>query len=254
MYAILGISRFGHLHQRIITAKVKTDVMTEFKCVCASMLLLVSVSLHAEQEDVLNPTVYWTAELQKLVAGANARNADALTGKCSKCHGETGISDEADTPNIAAQNRYYTFKQLKHYQDVKPRDDRTMHRRVKKLSDQEMADLAAWYSMQVPAPAQDVPEPSTGTIKLVRQGDTERDLKACMHCHGAHGEGAPLDTPALAGQQIEYFVETAVAFRELGRADDIYRRMCAVSGELADEEIRGLAEYYAGLGPKPPEH
>ena len=182
----------------------------------------------------------------KLLRSADPAKGEALAeeSKCSKCHGDAGVSDDPDDVNIAGMSSSYLFKQLKDYQDKK-RDDRDMYKKVKELDDQQLADLAAWYAEQEPA-VRGANKTVTAEIqKLITHGDPERLLKACAACHGSKGRGGQFDHPALAGQNRTYLVDSMVAFKEEDRTNDIYSRMRTVSEALTEEEIEALADYYA---------
>jgi len=182
----------------------------------------------------------------KLLRSADPANGAAVAeeSKCSKCHGDAGVSDDPDDVNIAGMSSSYLFKQLKDYQDKK-RDDRDMYKKVKDLDDQQLADLAAWYAEQEPAVRGANKTVSAETQKLITHGDPERLLKACAACHGSKGRGGQFDHPALAGQNRTYLVDSMVAFKEEDRTNDIYSRMRTVSEALTEEEIEALADYYA---------
>ena len=209
--------------------------------VLSGMALLVPVA-NAEPSSAVAfdvPTI-------KLLKSADPANGEALAkeSKCAKCHGDAGVSDDPDDVNIAGMSRSYLFKQLKDYQDKK-RDDKDMYKKVKKLDDKQLADLAAWFSAQEPAkPAAD--RTMTAEVrKLIIRGDPDRLLKACAACHGRKGQGGQFDHPALTGQNKTYLIDMMDAFKEEDRTNDIYSRMRYVSEVLSDEEIEALASYYA---------
>lgn len=83
---------------------------------------------------------------------AQARSGDAEAGKaksatCAACHGETGISTTPGFPNLAGQYSDYLYHALKDYKLGK-RKNAIMAGQVQNLSDQDMADLAAYFSKQ----------------------------------------------------------------------------------------------------------
>lgn len=182
----------------------------------------------------------------KLLRSADPANGEALAkeSKCSKCHGDAGVSDDPDDVNIAGMSSSYLYKQLKDYQDKK-RDDRDMYKKVKALDDKQLADLSAWYASLEPAKAGANKTVTPEIQKLITHGDPERLLKACAACHGRKGRGGQFDHPALAGQNKTYLVDSMVAFKDEDRTNDIYSRMRTVSEVLTEEEIEALADYYA---------
>ncbi len=79
-----------------------------------------------------------------------AHAADAKAGRkkaqmCAACHGIDGISKMPVAPNIAGSPAMYLEKQLKAFRSEE-RKDETMNVVAKPLSDDDIADLAAWYS------------------------------------------------------------------------------------------------------------
>lgn len=88
-----------------------------------------------------------------LSIGANAAG-DAAAGKsksavCMACHGPTGTSSNPMWPNLAGQKAPYLVKQLKDFKSG-ARKDPVMAPMAAPLSDQDMENLAAYYSSQKP--------------------------------------------------------------------------------------------------------
>ncbi len=85
-----------------------------------------------------------------LMMGGPALAADAAAGKikaatCIACHGAEGISINPMWPNLAGQQDMYLSKQMKDFRDGK-RDDPVMSAMAKPLSDDDIDNLAAYYS------------------------------------------------------------------------------------------------------------
>jgi cytochrome c553 len=83
------------------------------------------------------------------LAGA-AQAADAAAGKtkaqmCAVCHGLDGIGKNPDVPNLAAESPIYITAQLKAFKSG-ARQHEQMTIIAQGLSDEDIADLAAWYS------------------------------------------------------------------------------------------------------------
>lgn len=64
---------------------------------------------------------------------------------CVMCHGAQGISINPGAPHLAGQPMIYIAEQLRHYRDGS-RKNPVMSVIAKPLNDQEIQDLAAWYS------------------------------------------------------------------------------------------------------------
>ena len=71
-------------------------------------------------------------------------NGQKLARQCSVCHGRQGIAQDPEVPNLAGQSAFYLEKSLKDFRDG-VREDRRMTIVVRSLSDEDIADLAAWY-------------------------------------------------------------------------------------------------------------
>jgi cytochrome c553 len=85
-----------------------------------------------------------------LTFAAPALAADAAAGKakaqmCAVCHGLNGIAKVPDAPNLAGESAVYTTKQLKAFKEGK-REHEQMSLIAASLSDEDIADLAAWYA------------------------------------------------------------------------------------------------------------
>jgi cytochrome c553 len=221
-------------------------IMMRLIAVLSAMMLFASV-VHAEPSSL----VAFDLTTLGLLQSADPVRGEELagSGKCAKCHGDAGVSDDPDDVNIAGLRASYIFKQLKDYQDGN-RDDKDMLKRVKDLDDQQMADLAVWFALQEPASAAADRNTDPAILRLVSHGDPTRLLKACASCHGRDGRGGQFDHPALAGQYPNYLVYTLTEFREDDRTNDIYSRMRHIAQALTEEEIQGLAEYYATALPE----
>jgi cytochrome c553 len=179
--------------------------------------------------------------LELIASGDAARGEEiAAKSKCSKCHGELGIAEDDETPSIAGQVPAYQFKQLIDYK-TRVRDSRDMYKKVRRMDEQDFADLAAYFATLPAEPPEGVQEPPL----LVTQGDVDRLLLPCSVCHGENGEGMGFEVPALSGQKIDHFVETMTAFQEGDRENDEYGRMRFIASQLSEKEIQTIATYYA---------
>jgi cytochrome c553 len=84
-------------------------------------------------------------------------DADAAAGKekavvCAACHGATGTSVQDMWPNLASQRMGYIVKQLKAFRDGS-RKDPVMAPMAQGLTDQDIDNLAAYFSHQAHAGA-----------------------------------------------------------------------------------------------------
>lgn len=69
----------------------------------------------------------------------------AASGTCAGCHGGDGISLNPEWPNLAGQREAYLVSSLLAYRNGKRKND-LMSPMAKSLSDEQIADLAAYFS------------------------------------------------------------------------------------------------------------
>jgi cytochrome c553 len=193
--------------------------------------------------------LYMILSLPALAAG------DAAAGKeksalCAACHGMDGNSTVAMWPKLAGQHAPYIERQLRLIKDgarVVPE----MAAIAAGLSEQDMADLAAYYASQRTSPGAAEPGKVALGERIYRAGIAKREVPACMSCHGPAGEGNPLaGYPALAGQHAAYTAKMLTAYedgQQWGEDDEASRIMTEVSDTLLAEEIEALASYIEGL-------
>lgn len=100
-------------------------------------------------------TVYYglvTAAVMTLVsgtaiAGGDADNGEALSATCAACHGADGNSTIPTNPILAGQYESYLAQALKDYRSG-ARQNAIMAGFAAALSDQDIRDLAAYFSSQ----------------------------------------------------------------------------------------------------------
>lgn len=172
---------------------------------------------------------------------------------CSSCHGPSGVAQSRNYPSVAGQVETYVYKTLQDYREGRRMEGGgrsvAMAASVRGLSDQDLADLAAYYAAGA-APAAATPAaPSDGVHALITSGDPQRLLTPCASCHGADGKaGIRPETPALAGLEAEYLAHTLRQYRDGHRSNDTAKGMRFFAERLTEAEIAELAAYYAGLG------
>jgi cytochrome c553 len=79
------------------------------------------------------------------VAGGNVDAGKQKSTTCAGCHGAEGISTVTMYPNIGGQYRDYLLHSLRAYKSG-DRENAIMQGMVASLSDQDMQDLAAYFS------------------------------------------------------------------------------------------------------------
>ncbi len=184
--------------------------------------------------------------------------ADAAAGKrnsvvCSACHGADGNSVVPSFPKLAGQGEAYLIKQMKDIRDG-ARPVPTMAGQLDGKSDEDLADIAAYYASQVKSGGKTNPEMLDLGQKVFRGGVAARNVAACSACHSPTGQGnAPAGYPSLAGQHAEYTATQLKMYRkgyedESGRTNDGDGKiMRTIAFGLSDKEIEAVSSYIAGL-------
>jgi cytochrome c553 len=180
-------------------------------------------------------------------ADGNAEAGKTKAATCAACHGADGNSVNPEWPKLAAQHPNYIIKELTDFKNDK-RTNATMAPMAKPLSDQDMADLAAYFTSQ----AKKLGEADQTKVGLGEQvykgGNNATGVAACAACHGPTGTGNPAaNFPALNGQHATYIKAQLLNFRSGARANDAGKMMRNVAGKMSDAEIDSVAEYIAGL-------
>lgn len=190
--------------------------------------------------------------LGSAVAQAQEGSAEAGQGKsvtCAACHGPDGNSVTPDWPNLAGQHEDYIVRQLVAYQNGERRDV-GMQGFASTLSEQDMRDIAAYFSTQSARPRGADPDSVMLGQQIYRGGIPERGVAACIACHGPTGMGNPLAAyPRISGQHSAYVLSTLQAYASGERRSDtdMNQMMRNVSELLFENEMRALASYVQGL-------
>jgi cytochrome c553 len=195
-------------------------------------------------------------------AFAQSVKADAAAGAskaatCTACHGLNGNSVNPEWPVIAGQNATYVREQVLYIKTGK-RPNPLMLPMVQNLTEQDIADLAAYYSTQTPTGHEADPSYWQAGEKLYRGGDARRDIPACMACHGPVGRGNPAaGYPALQAQHSVYTVkqlndyagDVRYAKDDKGRSQASANAhiMITIASRLTAEDRRNLASYIQGI-------
>ena len=189
------------------------------------------------------------------VAAEGPVKGDATAGQakaavCGACHGPDGNSPAPNFPKLAGQGERYLTKQLHDIKDGK-RTVLEMTGLLTNLSDQDLADLAAYFASQKGSVGAADPKLVARGEQLFRGGNLEKGLPACTGCHSPNGAGnAAAGFPHLSGQHATYIAKQLTDFRkeEAGRANDgDAMTMRTIARKLSDEDIAALSSYIQGL-------
>lgn len=184
------------------------------------------------------------------IAGGDADAGQGKSAICAACHGADGNSAVPIWPKIAGQHASYLERQLGLIKSgARPVPE--MAANVSSLSDQDMADLAAYFSSQTIKPGVADAATVADGERLYRAGNRLTDVPACMACHGPAGEGNPLAVyPALAGQHAVYTEKMLKGFRDgstWGDEDEPSIIMTDITLRLTNYEIKAVSAYVQGL-------
>jgi cytochrome c553 len=186
------------------------------------------------------------------IAAGSAFAGDAAQGQqksavCLACHGMAGNSTNPEWPNLAGQPETYVVAQLKAFKEG-TRVNPLMTPMAVGLSEQDMQDLGAYFAQQTPTGLEADPSTWKAGEKLYRGGDAERDIPACIACHGPEGRGnGPAAYPALRAQHGVYAYGQLKAFKDGTRTSVGNDIMASVTDRMTDAEMRALASYLQGL-------
>jgi cytochrome c553 len=162
---------------------------------------------------------------------------------CIGCHGIPGYQNSFPeihkVPMISGQSDKYIVSALTAYKKG-DRKHPTMRGIAGSLSEQDMADLGAFYASQADKTAPDAPRTaSTAAAALIEKG-------ACASCHGANFS-KPIDPsyPKIAGQHADYLYFALKAYtvegnKVVGRSNGI---MAGIAKQYTHTEMREIAKY-----------
>jgi cytochrome c553 len=220
-------------------------------------LRIVHPSNHHRQAWRPRDLLSWIVASALLLAGAGLKaqegSPEAGQGKsvtCGACHGADGNSITATLgPSLAGQHARYIERQLQAYKAAE-RANAGMQGYASALSDQDMADIAAYFAEQQMAVKGADPAFVENGERIYRGGIPERGIAACIACHGPNGMGNPLSGyPRVSHQHAEYLSQTLRDYRAGIRRSDatLNQMMRNVAEMLLDDEIAALASYMQGL-------
>lgn len=181
--------------------------------------------------------------------GISQAAGDAAAGKgkaaaCAACHMADGNSMVPNFPKIAGQHESYLAQQLIDFK-AGTRKDATMLGMTAALSEQDMADIGAYYASQSASIGSANAEKAAIGKKIYQGGNKETGLSACMACHGPAGKGnAGAKFPSLNGQHATYTIKQLKDFRSGARSNVM---MNDIAAKMSDDEINSAAEFIQGL-------
>jgi len=190
-----------------------------------------------------------TASVQAEEIQGNAQAGAGKNAMCIGCHGivgyQTNFPEVYKVPMISGQGAGYISAALHAYQKGERRHP-SMRAIAGSLSDQDIADLAAYYSAQAKPgdlPAKPARQPDAQVAELLQKG-------ACVSCHGDNF-AKPLSPayPEIAGQHPDYLFAALKAYK-MGEATYVGRGnaiMGGVAKQFSNTELKALAGYISSL-------
>lgn len=152
-----------------------------------------------------------------------------LAGQCRTCHGLDGLAQIPVAPNIGGEPASYLERQLRAFRSGE-RVNEMMSVVASSLSDEQIADLSAWYAAHRPVATLDA--------------DPDGAPELCTSCHGVDGLSVIEEAPNLAGESNIYIETQLKAFRSGKRMSDV---MGPIAQDLSDAEMRAVADWYAAI-------
>lgn len=155
---------------------------------------------------------------------------EPLSASCGGCHGAKGVSHDAATPSLAAQDPQYLVNATRAYRGHVRQHDVMLGSK----SDEEIQNIAAFYATQVSRAAEDEP---MSVQKLTHN---------CDRCHAPGVEMPNKAIPNLNGQDRDYLIMALRAYRDDKRQSEMMHKM---SLPYSDTMIENVAGFYASREP-----
>jgi cytochrome c553 len=179
-----------------------------------------------------------SAFAQTAVLKGDPVRGKAISYTCLGCHGVDGYRNaypNYSVPKLVGQHPEYLVAALQEYKGDQ-RSHVTMHSQASELSDQDMADIAAYFAGNVLQPA---PAPANAPTAPAA-------VAVCAACHGPTGISVVPNYPNLAGQHADYLKREIAEYKDGGRKNAI---MSAMAATIKDSDVEALADYFSGMRP-----
>ena len=183
---------------------------------------------------VINPQMFGPTDTRAVGRGAT------LAMQCAICHG-SNRQGQVDTPNLEGQPAATIYKELRDFKSG-ARANAIMSPFAARLAEQDMLDLAAYYSY-LPRQPGSHSDAAIDAPQIVARGAPMRNVPACSSCHGM--TDAKLGAPWLDGQSAIYIKAQLQAFAAGTRHNDISEQMRNIARRMTAAEIDEAARYYA---------
>ncbi len=205
-----------------------------------------------------------------LYAEGNTTDGKKQAASCAGCHGEDGNSMVSGFPKLAGQHASYLIKQLQAFKDGS-RNAPMMAPLAMGLTKSAIENIAAHYAVQTISTNQPPvldsdddededdmtdEEKEAAAVKkqeelkalmelgsdLYRNGDLEREVSACIACHGPYGEGnKPAAFPALRSQHADYLIKSLTDYKNGARQNNPDNMMHMIAKKMTNKEIKAVS-------------
>ncbi|GEN27015.1 cytochrome c [Halovibrio variabilis] len=189
--------------------------------------------------------------------GALAQQGDAERGQaaaatCTACHQAYGsgmnVPNGESWPRLAGLNADYIAKQLHDFQ-AGQRQNATMATFANMLDDQQIADVAEYYSQMPLTLGQGGDQADEALLargqQLAERGDWNAYIVSCQSCHGPGGTGVGSTFPGVASQHAGYISAQLKAWKTETRSNDPQNLMGAIAKRMSDNDIQAVSAWYA---------
>lgn len=173
--------------------------------------------------------------------GVAQANIDAVVETCNACHGAGGVSTHADVPTIAGIAEANLGEQMRSYLDGRPAKaikGNDMTKEVKKLSEEQIDELAAHYAALTFKPMKQPVDAA-----LAATGKALHTSAGCEKCHSEGGSLVDDEASILAGQPKAYLLSSLQEFKAGQRSGG--EKMDKDIAKLSEADLKALAEFYA---------
>ena len=168
----------------------------------------------------------------------DVKRGQQLSYTCNGCHAIPNYKNVYPTysvPKLHGQRPQYLVAALKAYKSGE-RSHGTMHSQAASMSEQDMADIAAYLA----GPKVLSESKNEATADRPKAGEV------CLACHGSNGVGITPDYPTLAGQHRDYLIRALTDYKKGGRKNMV---MAPMAANLTASDIEELAAYYSARSP-----
>ncbi len=170
-------------------------------------------------------------------SGGDAARGAARAAACESCHGSPQRLPLAGMPSLAGQQEEFLVLQMFLFREGL-RDVPQMAGTLNGLSDQDLTDIAAYFTRRTPLPHSARRDP-----KLHARGAELSRAMGCGSCHLKDYRGQR-QVPRLTQQREDYLVATMKAYRDSQRTGPD-TNMNGAMYRVPDSDIQALAHYLA---------